>query len=123
MVKEEESSPLPRRTLGGKKYTNSDLPSGALDNGTWRQIFIPTYVRYLASRNSDDTWNIGDDDAIQLMQQIWKFVYGSRVSYRIKIKGPVFFLVSVLSHSESRSKSGLLPVDVLLGESTCLRVA
>jgi hypothetical protein len=98
MVKEEESSPLPKRTLGGKKYTNNELPSGAQDNGIWRQVFIPTYVQYLASRTSNDTWTISDDDAIQLMQRIWKFIYGARVPYRIKVKGPVFFLVSALSH-------------------------
>ena len=50
MVKEEEASPLPKRTLGGKKFTNSDLPSGALDGGVWRQVYIPTYVQYLASQ-------------------------------------------------------------------------
>ena len=94
MVKEEPSSPLPKRTLGGKKYTNSDLPAGVLDNGIWRQVFIPTYVKYLASQNSNDTWTISDNDAIELMQNIWKFIYGARVPYRIKTRGPVFFLVS-----------------------------
>jgi hypothetical protein len=98
MVKEDEPSPLPKRTLGGKKYTNSELPSGAQDHGVWRQVFIPTYVQYIASRNSNDTWTISDNDAIQLMQQIWNIVYGARVPYRIKTKGPVFFLVSALSH-------------------------
>jgi hypothetical protein len=99
MVKEDAPSPLPKRTLGGKKYTNSDLPSGAQDNGVWRQIFIPTYVRYLASRNSNDAWSISDNDAIELMQQIWQFVYGARVSHRIKSKGPIFFLASALSRT------------------------
>jgi hypothetical protein len=98
MVKENALTPLPKRTLGGKKFTNSELPSGAQDNGVWRQVFIPTYVQYLASRTSNDAWTISDDDAIQLMQQIWKFIYGARITYRIKTKGPVFFLVSTLSH-------------------------
>ena len=101
MIREDEPSPLPKRTLGGKKYTNSDLPSGAQDNGTWRQVFIPTYVQYLASRNSNDTWTINDDDAIQLMQQIWKFIYGARVPYCIKTRGPVFFLVNTLFYTNS----------------------
>jgi hypothetical protein len=95
MVKQEEPSPLPKRTSGGKKYTNSDLPSGAQDNGVWRQVFIPTYVQYLANRNCDDAWTISDNDVIQLMQQIWDFIYGARIPYRIKTRGPVFFLVSV----------------------------
>jgi hypothetical protein len=103
MVKEEELSPLPKRTLGGKKFTNSELPSGAQDNGVWRRVFIPTYVQYIASRNSDDTWAINDNDAIQLMQQIWEFIYGARVPYRIKIRGPVFFLVSTLYHTNNVS--------------------
>ena len=97
MVKEEELSPLPKRTLGSKKYTNSELPLGAQDTGVWWQVFIPTYIQYLASQNSNDTWAISDDDAIQLMQLIWKYVYGARVPYRIKTRGPVFFLVSALS--------------------------
>lgn len=111
MVKE-ESSPLPpaKRTLGGKKYTNSELPRGALDNGVWRQVFIPTYVRYLASQNSNETWTIGDNVAIQLMQQIWNFIYGARLTYLINAKGPVFFLVSALLTNVSSTKSGLLLV-------------
>ena len=94
MVKQEEPSPLPKHTLGGKKYTNSKLPSGAQDNGVWQRVFIPTYVQYLASRNGDGAWAIADNDAIQQMQEIWDFIYGARVPYRIKIRGPVFFLVS-----------------------------
>ena len=124
MVKEEESSPLPKRTLGSKKYTNSELPAGALDNGIWQQIFIPTYIQYLASQNSNDTWTISDNDVIQLIQQIWDFIYGARVKYHIKIRGPVFFLVSVFSHTNvSSSESSLLLVDIILGESTWLRMA
>ena len=99
MVKEESlSSALPKRTLGSKKYTNSEHPSGALDNGVWRQVFIPTYIQYLASQNSNETWTISDNDVIQLMQQIWNFIYGARVPYLINAKGPVFFLVSALSY-------------------------
>ena len=80
--------------MGGKKYTNSELPSGAQDNGVWRRVFIPTDVQYLANRNGDNAWAIADNDAIQQMQEIWDFIYGARVPYRIKIRGPVFFLVS-----------------------------
>ena len=124
MVKEEELSPLPKCTLGGKKYTNSEFPAGALDNGVWWQIFIPTYIQYLASWNSNDTWTISDNNAIQLIQQIWDFIYGARVEYHIKIRGPVFFLVSVFSHTNvSSSESSLLLVDIILGESMCLRMA
>src|ERR1700679_2956509 len=101
MVREDEPSPLPKRTSGGKKFTNSELPSGAQDSGVWQQVFIPTYVQYLASQNSNDAWSISDDEAIQLMQKIWKFIYGARVPYRIKTRGPVFFLVSALSHTDS----------------------
>jgi hypothetical protein len=98
MVKQEEPSPLPKRTLGGNKFKNSELPPGAQDNGVWRQVFIPTYVQYLANRNSNDAWTISDDDAIQLMQQIWEFIYGARVPHHIKTRGAVFFLVSAFSH-------------------------
>jgi hypothetical protein len=67
MVKEEEATPLSKRTLGGKKYTNSELPSGALDNGVWRQVFIPTYMQYLA--NQDAT--ILGASAIMMLYNSW----------------------------------------------------
>jgi hypothetical protein len=119
MVKGEEPTPLPKRTLGGRKYTNAELPKGAQDNGVWRQVFIPTYVQYLASRNGNDTWTISDNDAIQLMQQIWKFVYGAGVPYRIKTKGPVFFLVSFLISMCPPAYNSWH----ILGKSTCMRMA
>ena len=107
MVKEEHA-PLQKRTSGGKKYTNADLPPGALDNGVWRQVFIPTYVQYLASQDSNDTWSISDNDAVQLMEKIWKFVYGHRVPYHVTINRLAFFLVSALPHtSVSMSESSL----------------
>ena len=120
MVKEDEPSPLPKHTLGGKKYTNSELPSGAQDNGIWRQVFIPTYVQYLASQNSNDAWTISDNNVIELMEQVWKFIYGARVPYCIKDKGPVFFLVSAPMCPAATPAYNLCHV---LGESTCLQMA
>ena len=102
MVKEEDA-PLSKRTSGSKKYMNADLPPGALDNGVWRQVFIPTYVQYLASQDSNNTWSISDNDAVQLMEKIWKFVYGLRVPYHITINGSAFFLVSALPHTSESS--------------------
>jgi hypothetical protein len=83
-----------------EKFTNAHLPSGSQDNGAWRRIFIPTYLQYLASRDSDsesdkDAWALNDDEAVSIQQKIWDFVYGNKVPHIITVQGPVFALVGV----------------------------
>ena len=83
-----------------EKYTNAHLPVGCQTNGAWRRIFIPTYLQYLASRNSDDAWVIPDDESVIIQQSIWNFVYGDKVPHIVTVvphivtvSGPVFALV------------------------------
>jgi hypothetical protein len=83
-----------------EKFTNAHLPSGSQDNGAWRRIFIPTYLQYLASRDSGsesdkDAWALNDDEAVSIQQKIWDFVYGNKVPHIITVQGPVFALVGV----------------------------
>ena len=79
-----------------EKYTNANLPSGCQDSGTWRRTFIPTYLQYLASRDSDtDAWAVNDDEGVSIQQKIWEFVYGDKIPHIITVQGPVFSLVSV----------------------------
>jgi hypothetical protein len=79
-----------------EKYTNAHLPAGCQENGAWRRIVIPTYLQYLASRDSDsDAWAANDDEGISIQQRIWDFVYGDKVPHIITVQGPVFALVSV----------------------------
>ena len=78
------------------KFTNAHLPPGCQDNGAWHHIFIPTYLQYLAGRDSDkDAWAVNDDEALSVQQRIWDFVYGDKVPHIITVEGPVFGLVSV----------------------------
>lgn len=83
-----------------EKFTNVHLPLGCQNNGAWRRIFIPTYLKYLASRDTEkDTWTINDGDAVPIQQKIWDFVYGESVPHIITVQGPVFALVSSHWHS------------------------
>ena len=74
---------------------NAQLPAGCQDNGAWCQLFIPTYLQYLASRDSDNVWAIDDDEAVSMQQKIWNFVYRKKVSHIITVQGPVFALVGI----------------------------
>lgn len=79
-----------------EKYTNANLPPGCQDSGAWRRTFIPTYLQYLASRDSDtDAWAVNDDEGVSIQQKIWDFVYGDKIPHIITVQGPVFALVSV----------------------------
>ena len=53
------------------KYTNADLPPGCQDNGAWHRIYIPTYLQYLASRDSDtnDAWGVNDSEGVAIQQK------------------------------------------------------
>lgn len=96
-----------------EKFTNGHLPRGCQDNGAWRRIFIPTYLQYLASRDSDkDAWALNDDEAVSIQQKIWDFVYGDKVPHIITVKGPVFALVGVPIHLSSRILITFLPKSI-----------
>ena len=119
IVKLEHTTPPPsKRAAAGRKekYTNAHLPPGCQDNGAWRRLFIPTYLQYLGSRDTDnDAWTVNDGEGVSIQQHIWNFIYGDKVPHIITVQGPVFALVSV--HI-------LLQVILLIfyypGRSTCL---
>lgn len=90
----ENGSPPPRRSGANRKFTNADLPSGAMDNNTWRKVVIPTYIQYLACQDVKETWTVEDSQTITLLQTIWNFIYGAEVLYTIKVTGPAFSIVS-----------------------------
>jgi hypothetical protein len=94
IVKVENLSPLPKRSGANRKYTNADLPNGAMNNNTWRKIVIPTYIQYLAGQDSKETWSIDDKESTTLLQAIWNFTYGAEVPHFIRVNGPAFSIVS-----------------------------
>jgi hypothetical protein len=96
IVKVENLSPPPKRSGANNwKYTNSDLPNGAINNNTWRKKVIPTYIQYLAGLDVKETWTVGDKDSITLLQNIWNFTYGAELPHVVKVNGPVFLIVSL----------------------------
>ena len=69
-----------------KRHGNKELPNGALDNGRWTAIFIPTFLRYIGSTNKDP-WTLDVQDTISTLQKIWNEVYkGSTQDRRMKVK-------------------------------------
>jgi hypothetical protein len=103
-VKVEDSDiPLPKKQSvrttqalaeGGKcvaKYTNADLPQGALENNDWRKKFIPTYEKWLGARAGP--WVNNEDKNLAAMQAIWNAVY-PHIDYTIEVDGPVYWIVS-----------------------------
>ena len=80
-----------------KKYTNINLPNGYQDNNAWRGIFIPTYLQYLATRDVKDVWAISDKEAVSVLQKIWNYTYGNKITHTVTRKGPVFAVVSISS--------------------------
>jgi len=95
IVKVENLSPLPKRSGANRKFTNADLPNGAMNNNTWRKKVIPTYIQHLAGQNVKETWTIEDGDSVTLLQTIWNFIYGAEVPHTIKVNGAVFLVVSL----------------------------
>lgn len=96
IVKIEPTPPPPKRSTGQKaKFTNADLPTGTLDGGVWRRIFLPTYLQYLSSQEIEDAWAMDDDEAASIMQKIWDYTYGAKILNEITVAGSVFFIVSI----------------------------
>jgi hypothetical protein len=94
IVKVENMTPPPKRSGANKKYTNADLPGGAMNGNTWRKKVIPTYIQYLAGQNVKETWTIEDSESVTLLQTIWNFIYGAELPHTIKVNGPAFSIVS-----------------------------
>jgi hypothetical protein len=95
MVKIEEQ--IPQQSKAGRgsreraKFRNEDLPAGCQDQGRWRKIFIPTYITYLSGYK--DGWVVGDTDAVNALQKIWKAVYRDEIPYTIEVNDAVHAIV------------------------------
>jgi hypothetical protein len=81
------------RTSRGRAK-NYDLPLGAHDNDTFRQVVVTTIVKQIAKY--DDPWKIDDKILIFIMQAIWDKVYGHSIPHQIKLGDAVFKIVCSL---------------------------
>ena len=66
-----------------------------MDNNTWQNQIIPTYIQYLAGQDIKEMWTINNNDSIMILQTIWNFIYGAKVPHTIKLNSPAFYIVSV----------------------------
>jgi len=73
------------------KYTNNDLPQGALENNDWRKKFITTYVKWLGAHAGP--WVDSEEENVAAMQAIWNTVY-PHIDHTIDVDGPVYYIVS-----------------------------
>ena len=87
----------PKHQIKDPKF---DLPRGVHDNNDWDKKFIPTYKKWLSTR--DKPWSfVGQDESIAALQVIWRAVY-PHIDYVIDAQCFVYRLVShvtTLRHS------------------------
>ncbi|KAI6011732.1 hypothetical protein EDC04DRAFT_2905318 [Pisolithus marmoratus] len=69
-----------------KKYINSDIPAGAMNDNMWQQLFILTLAHFTAGY--DNPWTIPNDRFKHVLQEIWDTVYWDKVAYTMVIGGP-----------------------------------
>jgi hypothetical protein len=82
---------------GSVRWNNSHLPPSSLSNNSWRRVFIPTFINFLATYT--DPWVIEDAEAIKAMQKIWDHIYLNRpgfpdIPYAVVTNQAVFSVVS-----------------------------
>ena len=77
------------------KFNNSHLPDGCQNGTRWHRVFVPTYIRFVASYNNP--WTVIDTDAVRAMQVIWNKVYDQpKIVCQIETHEAVY---SVVCHS------------------------
>lgn len=77
LVKTEDTvSDNPRTKIKKGKAKNSDLPSGALEQGQWRTSFLPSLMYWVG--NGDYGWSIPENELKSALEHIFNAVYGSR---------------------------------------------
>lgn len=102
-VKEQKSKkiPVPVKTevavktkpkrLNGNSVRMSDLPSFAEEK--WRSTFLPTlYDKFFASDRPFDTFCVGSDEFVALLQEVVEEVY-PEVKYKVTSSDAIHFLV------------------------------
>ncbi|KAG1889157.1 hypothetical protein F4604DRAFT_1673857 [Suillus subluteus] len=83
LVKTEDTiSDNPRTKIKKGKAKNSDLPSGALEQGQWRTSFLPSLMYWVG--NSDYGWSIPENELESALEHIfnaviheWRAAFGS----------------------------------------------
>ncbi|KAG1886572.1 hypothetical protein F4604DRAFT_1675470 [Suillus subluteus] len=74
LVKTEDTiSDNPRTKIKKGKAKNSDLPSGALEQGQWRISFLPSLMYWVG--NSDYGWSIPENELESALEHIFNAVY------------------------------------------------
>jgi hypothetical protein len=63
-----------------------------MENGSWRRVFVPTYLAYAAAH--DDPWAILDSDAVNVLQLIFNTVYKGMARHKVKASEAVHYIVS-----------------------------
>ncbi|KAI6101117.1 hypothetical protein EDD16DRAFT_1526015 [Pisolithus croceorrhizus] len=77
-----------------KKFINSDLPLGAMNDNAWQHLFISALTYFAAGY--DNPWTIPDDKLQHVLQEIWDIVYQDKVMHTVVIGGPVYSLISIV---------------------------
>ena len=98
-VKVEDTNIPPAKKQGGhgeggkrqRKFTNRDLPQGSHNDNDWRGKFIPTYEKWLGTRN--EPWIVDENENVAALQTIWNAVY-LHIDHIIDIDGPVYHIIS-----------------------------
>ncbi|KAI5986493.1 hypothetical protein EDD15DRAFT_2373207 [Pisolithus albus] len=68
-----------------KKFINSDLPLGAMNDNAWRHLFISALAYFAAGY--DNPWTIPDDKLQHVLQEIWDIVYRDKVVHTVAKQG------------------------------------
>jgi hypothetical protein len=76
-----------------RAFKNDDLPTGSVEGGVWRRVFVPSYIACIASY--DDPWTILDNEAVKILQLTFDAVYKGVPSHNVKASGAVHYIVSI----------------------------
>lgn len=86
-----KTKPKPAKRLNGNNVRMSDLPEFA--EAKWRDTFLPTlYDSFFASDKPFDTFAIGSDQLVALLQTIVDDVYPD-IEYKVTASDSIHFLV------------------------------
>ncbi|KAI6098547.1 hypothetical protein F5141DRAFT_1066894 [Pisolithus sp. B1] len=113
-----------------KKFINSNLPLGVMNDNTWQHLFISALTYFTAGYNNP--WTIPDDKLQHILQEIWDTMYWDKVMHMVVIGGPVYSLAKQgLSNWHTRFAAATIVVittffahDVDFDDSTlCMKFA
>ena len=88
---EQNEAVVPSGKGSNRKFTNSDLPDGCREGGTWRS-FISSLVHWCGGHV--DPWSVEPTKLQDAMQQMWSVVYHNEIDHEVTLKGAVYHVVS-----------------------------